>query len=486
MRRSDYFVLGVFALITATGLATHEMWRDELQQWMIAVDSRGLTSLWGNVRYENAPLLWHLFLFGLSRLTANPASMQVVQFLVNLSTCYLILRFAPFDRWQRYLLCFSYYLLFEFGQIVRSYSLVPVLLVCVLAAAIHLKPHRKWVMAAGITLIGFTSLYGLVLALALGAHFFVLEENVRWKRIFSAGVMMGLALIVLLLMWSPADGLPNEWITNFSLERLLKVIYIPVWALFPIPALRYDFWGTNIITDYALTQRGHLGFQVILIVALISAGFVFFLRRILKGVPQKTLFIFFFTTGAILFIGYFKFYGSVRHWGHIFLALVATLWLAAPFLRRPAKVYFTIFLFLQAALGVHAWGMDVAYVFSPAKEAASFIRMSECNRYPLAGSRGVSVSGVSGFLNRPIFYAEPNRAERFIVWTRDSKKVLPKEEVANRIEKHFREHNSLRFCFLATENWDETPKGWSMKKLADFRTSIRTDERFSLYDVTLE
>ena len=92
---------------------------------------------------------------------------------------------------------------------------------------------------------------------------------------------------------------------------------------------------------------------------------------------------------------------------------------------------------------------------------------------------------MSGFLNRPIFYAEANHLGRFIVWTRDSKKVLPKEEVAERIEKYFRDKNSLRFCFLATENWDAAPKGWSMKKLADFRTSIRADERFSLYDVSL-
>src|SRR4051812_34967854 len=181
MRRSDYFVWGLFALATAMGLATHEMWRDELQQWMIAFDADGLRSLLANARYEGAPPVWHFFLFGLSRLTANPASMQVVQFLVNVSAAYLILRFAPFDRWQRYLLCFSYYLLFEFGQIVRSYSIVPLILLGVLTAAIQLKHYRALVMAAGITLIGLTSLYGLILALALAVHFFILEGSVIRK-----------------------------------------------------------------------------------------------------------------------------------------------------------------------------------------------------------------------------------------------------------------------------------------------------------------
>jgi hypothetical protein len=486
MRRGEYLVWGLFAMASAIGLARHEMWRDELQQWMEAYDADSVRALLANIRYEGIPPLWHLFLFGLSRLTGNPASMQVVQFLVNVSACYLILRFAPFERWQRYLLCFSYYLLFEYGQIVRPYSVVPLILLGVLTAAIHLKQHRKSLMAAGITLIGFTSPYGLILALALATYFFILEERVAWKRISSASTMLALTLIVSLSLRVPADGYRREWLTHFSLSRFLAVIYIPISALFPIPEFRYDCWGTNLIGDWVLTQRGHLGFQVILIMTLVSACFIFFLRGIFQGLPKKHLFIFFFTVGATLFFGYFKFYGSLRHWGYIFLALLATLWLAAPFLQRRSKIYFTILLLLQAVLGIHAWANDLVNVFSPAKEAASFIQKGECRRYPLAGSRDALVSGVSGFLNRPIFYAEGNRPGRFIPWTRDSKKLLPNEEVAARIEKYFRDKNSLRFCFLATENWDAPPKGWSMKKLADFRTSICADERFSVYDVSLQ
>ena len=372
MRRGDYVVWVLFALATGAGLATHEMWRDELQQWMIAQDASGVRSLLANMRYEGVPPVWHVFLFGLSRLTTNPASMQIVQFLVNVAASYLILRFAPFESWQRYLLCFSYYLLFEFGQIVRSYSVVPLLLFGVLTAATHLKRYREYVMAVGITLIGLTSIYGLILALALAIHFFILEETVRRRRIVAGILISALTAIVLFLMRLPADGYRREWVTNFSLERLLKVIYIPVWALFPIPAPRYDFWETNFITDWALTHRGHFGFGAVVVVTLMSAGFIFFLRGLFKGLPKRALFIFFFTLGAILFIGYFKFYGSLRHWGSISLALVASVWVAAPFLQQRAKAYLTIFLLLQAVLGIQAWATDLVYLFSPAKEAVIY------------------------------------------------------------------------------------------------------------------
>ena len=78
-RPADYIVWGLFALANAVGLATHEMWRDELQQWMIALDADGVTSLLANMRFEGVTPLWHLCLFGLSRLTAHPASMQIVR-----------------------------------------------------------------------------------------------------------------------------------------------------------------------------------------------------------------------------------------------------------------------------------------------------------------------------------------------------------------------------------------------------------------------
>jgi hypothetical protein len=38
-------------------LAHHEMWRNELQAWLLARDSDSLAELWRNTRYEEHPLL---------------------------------------------------------------------------------------------------------------------------------------------------------------------------------------------------------------------------------------------------------------------------------------------------------------------------------------------------------------------------------------------------------------------------------------------
>lgn len=47
----------------------HEMWRDELQSWMIGRDSSSLGSLVEAVRYERHPVVWYFLLFVLSRFT---------------------------------------------------------------------------------------------------------------------------------------------------------------------------------------------------------------------------------------------------------------------------------------------------------------------------------------------------------------------------------------------------------------------------------
>ena len=40
-RGSPLWITGLYAAVLATGMAHHELWRDELQAWMLARDSTG-------------------------------------------------------------------------------------------------------------------------------------------------------------------------------------------------------------------------------------------------------------------------------------------------------------------------------------------------------------------------------------------------------------------------------------------------------------
>jgi hypothetical protein len=50
-------VTGAFAIVLLFGMAHHEMWRDELQAWMVAREAHSLGGLLNNMKYEGNPVL---------------------------------------------------------------------------------------------------------------------------------------------------------------------------------------------------------------------------------------------------------------------------------------------------------------------------------------------------------------------------------------------------------------------------------------------
>ena len=101
----------------------HEIWRDEWQAWLIARDSNSLAELYENVKYEGHPTLWHLLLYGLTKITHDPWIMQLLHLIISMAAAALILFKAPFAAWQKIGLVFGYFFLFEYTVLSRSYGL---------------------------------------------------------------------------------------------------------------------------------------------------------------------------------------------------------------------------------------------------------------------------------------------------------------------------------------------------------------------------
>src|SRR5207249_1186745 len=73
---------GLFLLSAALVASRHELWRDEMQAWLIARDSPTVLDILRQARYEGAPPLWHLALRVLSHLCRRPETMQVFNVLL--------------------------------------------------------------------------------------------------------------------------------------------------------------------------------------------------------------------------------------------------------------------------------------------------------------------------------------------------------------------------------------------------------------------
>src|SRR5262245_42119218 len=73
----EWVIFGAVAVAIAAVTARHEMFRDELQAWLIARDSHSLPDLFHNMRYEGHPAVWQMLLYFPAHLSWNPLSMQV-------------------------------------------------------------------------------------------------------------------------------------------------------------------------------------------------------------------------------------------------------------------------------------------------------------------------------------------------------------------------------------------------------------------------
>ena len=134
--RERRFVAWGTALAAAAlllGFAVHELWRDEAQAWWLARDAPGFGSLLTGEarRYEGHPFLWFWVLRLASLFSTDQQALTFVAFALALANAVSILTLPGLARFQRALAAFSYFPLFEYGVIARSYALS---LFCLLVA----------------------------------------------------------------------------------------------------------------------------------------------------------------------------------------------------------------------------------------------------------------------------------------------------------------------------------------------------------------
>ncbi|MBF0321264.1 MAG: hypothetical protein HQL01_15855, partial [Nitrospirae bacterium] len=198
---SNMFLYGFVLSFMALGIFNimhHEMWRDELEAWMMARDASTIAELFNNIRYQGHPALWFLSLYALARITPDPLIMQCFHLALAVGVVYVVLRYAPFTKFQRVLFIFGYYPFYEYCVISRNYSYGLLLLL------IFLSMFRNGIKNyIGLSIVLFllcqSNPYGAVIAIALALLLifdliFLREDatpispQMKWK--FAVGILI--------------------------------------------------------------------------------------------------------------------------------------------------------------------------------------------------------------------------------------------------------------------------------------------------------
>ena len=500
--RYAILLTAVFLVICGFAISRHEMWRDEIQAWLVARDSASLLDLFRNLKYEGHQELWYLVLMPLTRISTNPAIMQIVHLLTAGTTVYLTARYAPFTRLQKFLIAFGYFYGYEYALISRNYALgvLFITLFCILYAQ-----RRSHFLAIGgvLFLLSQTNPHCLIIAMITAAA--LLPELMGPKRNFltgplaeSAQVRYGVVLIAIgigtaiLQLPPPADsGYAVGWHWDFDPGRLKHVINLVSEAYLPLPVPSQHFWGTHWL-EQAYTFRS---WQTAISLVLLAVVSLTLLRS------PVALFIFLAGTSALLLFFYIKFFGSMRHHGFLFILLLMAVWIqrssgpqaGPPGARRHLPVpgwhagslqqhLLTGILLFQLAGGAIALTMDVRHAFSFGKAAADYIVSRGMQDMLLVGDIDAPVSTIVGYLGKGrAYYLRSGHSGSFVVWNKARLGSVSDEEAVRKAGELADDRRENVLLVLNRALGRDLIDPDSMCMLAGFTGSIIGDEDFYLY-----
>jgi len=433
------------AFIILTGynfwqLLHHAMWRDELQAWLIATESRGsFSELWRAMSYEPQPGIWHVLIWLLSHISTDPFLMQLFHFICGTATATLILRYAPFDSVQRLMIITGYFLSFEYLLISRSYALGVLFLFLFCSQYKTLKQKA----ALGGIVLGFlanTSTYGAILSMALWgglmADIIMHRKHMTTDDTKKAGGHLvtlsawycSLLLISLgLTLFSRGKWAP-WWDLDFRGQKALMVALFQLLSMVPVPDFSVEFWNTlALLGKYSAPSAMLYALRAVSgIFVLVSIGLILSRTRI-------GLWAFLFGSGGMMALQYVKVFGFIRYSGHLFLLFLACVWLGeGPWKTRNApvplpilsKTLFVVLLAVNIFAAAVAGYYHANNPFSCGKEMAAFIRENRFDGRPIIGHINYTMPTISGYLGRKIYHVQTGKPESFIRWDDDSQREV--------------------------------------------------------------
>jgi hypothetical protein len=228
--------------LLALAIPYHEPWADEAQAWQMARTLPLRTLFVKYIRYEGSPGLWHFLLWILNWAHVSYAGLHWISGAVAvIATSILIFR-SPFPRYLKLSLPFTYFLLYQYAVIARSYVLVPLLLYMI-ALCWRKSPV---VLALLLGLIANLSLHMAVISGGLAIVYCI--EQLRTadrprdrKLVLSAALLLSFYAFAIWTAWPPHDLLLSR-VRGESRSLSMWAVISLTWGICEPWVLSIPFW----------------------------------------------------------------------------------------------------------------------------------------------------------------------------------------------------------------------------------------------------
>jgi hypothetical protein len=452
----------IWLMLAYSTLIHHELWRDEFQAILIAQKSEGLADVFFNSRYEGHGALWYILLFYLSKIDSSIHAAQYLHLAISFVTVLVVVFRSPFNFFEKLLICFGYFVLYEYTVIVRNYSLA-MLFIVLIVTSIHDKGnYRKWILPVSLFMLCQTSIYGIIVAIALSLYI-LSDDSKQDRRIVLMWMVMG-AMLGLWKMMPPADtGFAAEWFFGFDLKKIVHAFEIIYEAMIPLPKFTLHFWGTNILDG----SPGLTAVKVLLSLVILVASF--FLIR-----DKKLVAVFIIGTLAIVVFTYVKYFGFIRHFGHIYLLFLACMWLDRVTTATTKNYTFQSVLLVHVVVAAVAIFYEMKVPFSAARQTADFLEHRSGEETIISCEPDYIGTPLSGYMNRRMFYPQAERMGTYLLFDKKRKKIISQERAISITDSLYRGREII-YVF------NEELKASNKKLLFKSEESIEETERYYVY-----
>lgn len=385
---------GLAALLQSYLVLAHVPWRDEAQAYLLATQPR-LSDLFASLHYEGHPALWHLLVRAAAMIAPSLLALKLVQLPIALATAAIVWFRAPFGPWLRLGLLTSYFLLFEYGVIARSYGLGALLLFAFLALRVS---FWRWAILA---LMANVSVHLMLLSAILVATPFLAEPRSRWPKLdarFAVGFALWAAgcLVALATLWPAPDARPA---VSRLPETSMNVMMALHWASASVlPGLRQ--WGIGLYAPASLV----LGAAV----AIIGTAALAARPRL------AAIWLAFYCVIMGLSIFVYPAYG--RHVGLWSLLLVALSWIAAEDHGVKPSLLTRGWIAALSVAGLIFSTEALVLPFSSGDAATQWLKSNGYGDRMIGAYPGWNGIDLSSRLDAPYFNIQTGRPARFETW----------------------------------------------------------------------
>ena len=85
-------VLALWLFGVVTSILTHELWRDETREYLMAVGINSFADYFNFAKYDGHPLLWRTILMAMHTVIPHPAALQMASLVIGFLTVYLFVK----------------------------------------------------------------------------------------------------------------------------------------------------------------------------------------------------------------------------------------------------------------------------------------------------------------------------------------------------------------------------------------------------------